>query len=340
MGFVPSKGLVSNTTGSSTCTTTPNNGVDQRPLRGWLVVDFDGTCSIRDTTPLLPRLACALQNRNDLLEERMATFRILEEEFVTLYNKAKQTICSKQMSLDEALDVLDQASNIVTAKVSASGILHGLQSVSPEEMRTFLRDDNTDQSIRDHAQLLPECISVLSRAQQCHWNVGILSINWCPSLIHAVVLHSLVEEQQQQQQQLKDGTLTTHQKLSCSTIPVWSNVIKDHGVVDLHVPGALAKKERILKLQNKNNDFSNGASVLVVYVGDSSTDLAALRAADIGILIGGSQSTIDVAQKFGITIFPLKDYNTSIDSAVAKGAIWTTDNWKHIGEFLEQQSMV
>jgi hypothetical protein len=270
-----------------------------------------------------------LQDRGDLLEERMHMFRALEEEFLALYSRAKQSICPTKMSLDEALDTLDQASNEVTAKVSASRILQGLH-VTPEEMRTFLQNEKTDKSIQDHVQLLPECISVLSRAQQCNWNLGILSINWCPALIHATVLHSLEEQEQEQE---KDGTPIA--RISSSTIPVWSNAVSEQGVVDLQVPGALAKKERILKLQNEH---AHDTSV-VVYVGDSSTDLAALAAADIGILIGGSQSTIGVARQFGIPVFSLQNYN-NVDSALTKGAIWTTDNWAGIDEFLKQQSMI
>jgi len=133
-------------------------------------------------------------------------------------------------------------------------------------------------------------------------------------------------------------------------IPIWSNTIDENGVVSLIVPGAIAKKEQILKLQQQQPQ-KNG-NRLVVYVGDSSTDLLAIIQADVGILLNGSTSTTGLAIKYGVTIRSLSDYNnydhddnddenenecrrTKKKNSVDNGCfIWTASDWEEIGSFL------
>ena len=56
----------------------------------WLVVDFDGTCTARDTTPLLPVLASFLSDDNDSQrDERLANFKSLEQEYFGLLQQSK-----------------------------------------------------------------------------------------------------------------------------------------------------------------------------------------------------------------------------------------------------------
>ena len=65
--------------------------------KGWIVVDFDGTCSVRDTTPLLPKLAALHDNDNNDVgdpsceatvvtkQERLQTFAQLEQERILCF---------------------------------------------------------------------------------------------------------------------------------------------------------------------------------------------------------------------------------------------------------------
>eukprot|EP00978_Attheya_sp_CCMP212_P019717 scaffold55482_cov26-Attheya_sp.AAC.1 len=100
----------------------------------------------------------------------------------------------------------------------------------------------------------------------------------------------------------------------------------DHdGVVSLQVPGALAKKNRILQLK---------ASGLVVYIGDSATDLAALVEADLGILIGnsGSSSTATMAEQWGINVHPLRHRPQFLlqEEGGITNVIWMAESWAEI----------
>ena len=308
----------------------------------WLVVDFDGTCTARDTTPLLPVLASFLSDDNDSQrDERLANFKSLEQEYFGLLQQSKSKLSSllssssstDEITLERALDTLDEASILVTNKVSSSGVLKGLD-VPAHKLHSLIEEQA---SVREHVRLLPDCLSVLSSIyrsiavqkedNRIQWKLGVLSINWCPSLIEATLLQPLEEYFSSTKTTATATAMTT-------TIPIWSNAVDSNGVVHLNVSGAIAKQTQIVKLQRQQQ---------VIYVGDSSTDLAALVQADVGILIGTSQSTRDMCKQFKIPMIPITDYpqrddsdenNDNNNNGPYKQTVWTAQNWNEIGNFL------
>jgi 2-hydroxy-3-keto-5-methylthiopentenyl-1-phosphate phosphatase len=365
---------------SSTTLTTSKVGRSQQHQQDrWLVVDFDGTCTIRDTTPLLPRLAYLIESQNndnkddeheqhakrkDLdLMERLSIFTNLENEYFQRYVEVMRSIESESTiedvgnnnnnylhsQLEYSLDRLDCISSEITEKVNKSNILKGLGSVRYSKLLELIQNYQQQQqqqqydevtifegNLRDSLQLHSGCISILQRYATCmssnnSWRIGVLSINWCPALIEAVVLNPLCNERSSSESE--ESTTTS---LNFEDIPIWCNTVDENGIVSLVVPGAIAKKERILKLQQQQQQNN-----VVVYVGDSSTDLLALIQADVGILLMGSKSTIGLAKKFGVTFRSLNDYNNyynNNDKTTGNengfDVVWTASDWEEIGSFL------
>jgi 2-hydroxy-3-keto-5-methylthiopentenyl-1-phosphate phosphatase len=286
----------------------------QKKSRKWLVVDFDGTCTERDTTCVLPKLAAKLScNEHDhdvVLTERINMFQVHQEEYFRLYNAAKENLCNESMSLEQALDSLDDVSTLVTEQVSASGVLKGLD-VSPDDILDLIESDD---EVRSHVELQADCLQVLARQAANDWQLGVLSINWCPSLIHVAVVRPL-------SRRVDKENLSSAVTIN---VPIWSNAVDEHGIVSLKVRGALAKKACIQKLQPG----------FVVYVGDSSTDLAALIEADLGILIGNCQSAAGTAKRWGIQVLPLSEWRETTpiiepEKDTSK-VIWLAESWSEI----------
>ena len=372
-----------------------NDGLSLR--RRWLVVDFDGTCTNHDTTPLLPKLASYFarsrstlssdENKpTDTLEEfnheqdlqrRLMQFEQLENEFLTRYNAVKNTLLSQEaatathddnrmQSLHEVLDALDEPSTIVTGMVSESGVLHGLGyadstdleeilnlkgvAISTSERVTEKGKCNTTQNKPEEKidiQLRPGCTETLTRILLSHspsdpelisessclgWSLGILSINWCPALIDASLVQPVLREKRR----------ILNQQHCETEVPIWSNNVTEEGFVTLHVPGALAKRDMILELrkclEHMEDDTEAPQKHLIVYVGDSSTDLAALIEADIGVIMGTSCSTRAVAEKHGIHIHSLKnrqEFGFDIGSS-SGNTLWQTESWQEINEMLDE----
>ena len=198
------------------------------------------------------------------------------------------------------------------------------------------------------------------------WSLAVLSINWCPALIDA----SLVKPVLRKRQHLRRGEQNDRQIIESdegqnydddTEIPVWSNHVDGDGVVTLHVPGALAKRDKIAELRRSLNEecefiknidsnidtersSSLGTRSMIVYVGDSSTDLAALLEADIGIIMGKSSSTFMIAERWGIQIFPLqhrgkhgfRDTLLDDNSKRSKNHLWQVESWQEIDDMLRE----
>lgn len=391
------------------------NGLAQR--RRWLVVDFDGTCTEHDTTPLLPRLAAAFaarqrssivsasgkyngeaMNKKEAsiihkqdLERRLSQFQQLEDEFVRRFGEAKSTLLSnnkpgeeeEEQSIHDILDALDVPSTVVTKMVSESRVLEGLGHADARDLERMLQlhgvstttnadldssekevegvehkieapvvDDVKNPSNEDDefdkvvVRIRNGCESTLARIlldneeditnrkepPSClGWSLAVLSINWCPALIDASLIQPVLRKRR--------NILSID---SCDTdIPIWSNRVDGDGTVSLHVPGASAKRERIAELR-RHIKTSDGSSA-IVYIGDSSTDLAALVEADIGIIMGQSSSMTVLAERWGIQIVPSKyrsqhGFGSNSDDDVSiwrkKKLLWQVESWQEIDEML------
>lgn len=366
------------------------NGLAKR--RRWLVVDFDGTCTEHDTTPLLPILAAfATRSRSSIskasdgtdtnniddydhqqdLKKRLDQFQLLEDEFMRRYAEAKTNMFNSEndessTSLYDVLDALDEPSNVVTEMVSASKCLSGLGHADTNEVEgmlnlhgvtreTILENANNSENQSDDKvtiRLRQGCESTLSRIllddkaskdgceeddHKClGWRLAVLSINWSPKLIDACLVQPVLRRRR--------SLLRIE---SCDTeVPIWSNEVDREGVVTLHVPGALAKRDRLIELKKYIKQGCDQTQNILVYVGDSSTDLAALLVADIGIVMGNSSSLITIAESWGIEIAPLKNRHEhgfqkllSTDASEeppGKKILYQTDKWQEIDEALQE----
>eukprot|EP00980_Cylindrotheca_fusiformis_P001172 scaffold321_cov95-Cylindrotheca_fusiformis.AAC.13 len=332
---------------------------NNKKKKKWLVVDFDDTCTTSDTTPILPQLAGLFEkeerlssdnnnNENDdILQEKQRLFSILEQEYLQLYGQAKARLQDENNNITtllDALEILDEVSNQVTAKVTSSGVLKGLRA----------NQDCTDQMIQllqKYSMVVPmpplrdHCGSVLSKINQSSsddddWDLGILSINWCPSLICALLqphlLLPIIPEDDHA------ATADNDPAVSTTMPPIWCNTVDtETGEVHLTVPGALAKQQRIIQIRKEESGGAAAAAgeedcIFVVYVGDSATDLAALIESDIGILIGNSTSARMMAEQWGdVSFIPLKQYPTTTkETRERKNVIWTTECWSEIASLL------
>lgn len=313
--------------------------------KNWLVVDFDGTCTVRDTITMLPRLASLASSRkqqqtgfdngNKLtpdaameLQSRLSIFSMLENEYFRQYKDAMETIEPEEDStvdnLDKltlSIDKLDAVSTSITHEVSNWRVLGGLGDISKLEMLELIElykenqaklepkkigdlEVNLDELL-DCLSLQDNCLSVLQNCASKDYEIGVLSINWCPTLIESILVHPLCAE---------NRTLE---------IPIWCNTVDGEGIVDLPFEGAIAKRQKICNLQKDDSK--------VVYIGDSSTDLLAILQADVGILLGGSKSAAGLAQRYGISVQPLSE----CESNASGNVVWTADSWEEIRSFLE-----
>ena len=379
-------------------TTSATKSQHQNTGNCWLVVDFDGTCTVRDTISVLPRLAALAQSRvpqsekrnknnfpmDDVLspdaaidfQGRLSIFSMLENEYFRRYTEVQNTIQATTTTttaaaaadddddgleqLAASIDQLDGVSTEITHEVSRWRVLQGLGKVPHTELKELIdlykeRQDDLEPGTGDapdrHAtlgrvlesfSLRKGCLSVLRRSASRNYGIGILSINWCPALIEALLVHPLCcAEDHETVTEGGSSSESVTPPLRFEDVPIWSNSVDGDGIVALPFPGAISKRDQILRLQQQQQQQQQqqreGTSGKVVYVGDSSTDLLAILQADVGILLGGSTSATSLAAKFGFAAKPLCDYHHGdVIAAATIPVVWTANDWNEIGSFLDR----
>jgi hypothetical protein len=187
----------------------------------------------------------------------------------------------------------------------------------------ILSESESNENVTCHDGDSPPCLG---------WSVAVLSINWCPALIDASLVQPVLNR--------KRNALGEN---SCKgEIPIWSNQVDGEGLVSLHIPGASAKRDRIIELRRHIHMKSDRSSV-IVYVGDSPTDISALLEADIGILIGNSNSAKFIA-RWCVQIVPLRNrdrhgFGKNLDGDLGswpKNLLWHADSWSDIDDMMIQ----
>ncbi len=254
------------------------------------------------------------------------------------------------------LQLHTELTTTTTTTTAAAAAAATVGDLEPSEVKGECMGSNEGELEKVVVRLRPGCQRTLSRilSENCSsdpdtthnehevpplcwgWNVAVLSINWCPALIDASIVQPVLK------QRCSDLRIDT----CCSMeIPIWSNQVNADGIISLHVPGALAKRDRIKELR-RNIQQSSDSKNIIVYVGDTSTDLAALLEADIGIIMGqisSSSSVKSVAERWGIQIVPLRhrrqhdfgmigsDY---LERWREQSILWQVESWMEIDEML------
>lgn len=286
----------------------------------FVAVDFDGTCTAAETTDLLPHLA-AHHGPPEKAAFKLAAFRKFTEEYLEGLDRIMKEnqldeYASDTLDLDglsSFLRQMDDHSSEVTMKVSESGCL---ADIRPEAVRDTLAQwsETPETAPIIPPKLRPGCASTLSFLASKGSGLGVLSINWSPALIDSIL----------------GAQLDQHYEL-------WSNRINEDGRIQLIVQGAAEKRERIIELIEQAGDAG-----LVVYVGDSATDLLALLEANVGILIGESNTARRVARRFGVQIKPLPSSivecgaQSNLDS---RGVVFEATNWDEICRYLDETKL-
>ena len=281
----------------------------------FLATDFDGTCTEKETIPLLPQLAACL-GPPELAATKLATFQKMEDAYMDGLNRvlARHDLDgppSDALDLEALASVLgemDAHSTEITMQVGESGCLAGIppQAVAGQLARWVAAPATAPTG---PATLRSGCASTLNSLAEGGCGLGVLSINWSPELIRATLGAEVRRPYE-----------------------VWCNELLEDGTINLPVPGAAEKQMRIAALVEQ----AAGRGP-VVYVGDSATDLLGLIEADVGILIGESRSARRVARKFGVRLEPLPRSLRSCYSpggaaaaAASRAVVWEAACWEDI----------
>ena len=246
--------------------------------------DFDGTCTMEDTTRLYYKASEQYRtaSREDM-KQCDESWKDLTQQYWTGYKKTVASALAQQAvgdlseynekGLRSLLKSVNEFERKITKSVEASGLLKGITRKAIQEKAPLVK-------------MSPACVNVLL---QMKMPMHLISVNWSEDLIQAKLGHVKHLHILANNFQFKDDLST--------------------GEIGKSMMNAFDKERAFMELC-KCNEPRSGYSI---YIGDSITDLLALIRADIGIVMGKSETMKKVSKAFGIKLRPLSEVQQLLD---------------------------
>lgn len=275
-----------------------------------LAFDFDKTCT--------KRMILDIYEAREDYQNEVGLRKILDEEWQRL----------EQFYLAISAEILGPMLNDTKAmspQFDKAGLRNFLKEVqvidtvaTDEVIKSNILRGITAAGIGDFAEkveLMADLLNVLKTWKVLDLPFHVISLNFSKKLILGALNRA--------------GTLPLH---------VHSNELEFKngictGSMDKKFLSAFDKEVQLVKIV-QNTDKECGVSI---YIGDSFTDLLALLEADIGLVIGDSNTLHNVCNNFGIHVVPLRYWNyarLSEKNAESQPVLFSVKSWVEIKNFV------
>ncbi|KAJ6803455.1 bifunctional TH2 protein, mitochondrial-like [Iris pallida] len=302
-----------------------------RTKRLFVFSDFDLTCTVVDSCAILAKLAILTASKADhegdhnLVDVRKTSSNLrnfweaLSRQYTEEYEKIIDDLLPKEAKefdydgLYKSLEVLSSFEKHANSRVVESGMLRGLNLDDIKRAGGRLK-------FRDGCSNFFQ--NIIKKKETMSVEFHVLSYCWCADLIRSAF--SAV------------GCL--------NELAIHSNEFNfedsvSTGEIVIKMESPLNKVEAFMNIVNEQS-----SEKMSVYIGDSVGDLLCLLKADVGIVVGSSESLRKVGKQFGVSFVPL--YPALItkqrqfvekDAIVWKGlsgVLYTASSWTEIQAFL------
>ena len=277
-------------------------------------MDFDQTCTTRDTTELYYRTSQRYQNGS--LEEKLR----LDEKWKKVtgkYLKEYRHQISKSLSkfMQNHPSEFDKESLHSFLKEIAE--FNREATVEVDDSKLIANADRTGLKwAADKVKFYPGCFDVIKSVLPY---VRIVSVNWSAEMINYAFKEIIPEKY------IYANNLLDNNGLSSGLIG--KDMISSFDKVKI--------VQEIIAV-----DKSDGLSI---FVGDSITDLLSMLATDLGIIVGDSKTLLQVAEIFGIQVKPLEQLLYQEDLSFKcrevgnkKTVLYSAANWFEIQKLLHR----
>ncbi|KXZ50218.1 hypothetical protein GPECTOR_17g855 [Gonium pectorale] len=311
-----------------------------------LVVDFDETCTPRDTIGGLMGLAAAAARAGRPTGGDASWAEATPGRLADNYVAAQGQLLAELLpegaapspeydpaGLSSFLERLSDFDERMNAVVEESGILKG----------------STEQELAAAGAALPlrpHCRETLSGALRRGIPVRVLSVNWSDVYVGAALgLPTQLARADEAPAMGAGAAAGGAVGLSCNSLQLDSAGLTS-GRLTKRVQSARDKRNALAALREAlaaAATAGGGGGGAVVYVGDSVSDLAALLAADVGVVVGTNRLLRRVAERFGVRLRPLAaaplaataaEPPSTSSAAGGKGVLYEAAGWEEIRAFL------
>ena len=255
-----------------------------------LVLDFDGTLTTTSTLPII-------YNIGHRLNPSCPSWQSISQAYMEDYDRLKSTSV-KPTTLSQELKWLESLRAIEYRSITRVEATNVFRNVSKELMHSAAATAVRDRQI----EMRPGWEKLVKKAMERKGRVGIVSVGWSPDLIRGCLSASPDRVGAAGQ----DGNL--EKGVDVALVDVRANNVLggDGGKMDRSREApSVDQRSRILTAADKlramtdvvGTDHPDHSRPLILYVGDSTTDLECLLHADVGICLSGEPAAMTREQR-------------------------------------------
>ncbi|KAG0589549.1 hypothetical protein KC19_1G028600 [Ceratodon purpureus] len=295
-----------------------------------LVSDFDSTCTISDSCPVLADLTVQIAGKipggRSAGETEASLLRNKWDDLVMRYMDEYEEVLNRRLSnkehgngkaftTEELQELLKEMSDFelkANARVEEAAVLKGLSPVA-------IQDAGKSMPLREG------CSDFFKRLglQEAHVDTHILSVCWSKTFIEAVL----------EQGEIHVANINANELVF--------NGNASTGKISFNVQTALDKQRHFIQimdhLKGRQSTDPEHQQVHCVYIGDSLTDLLCLIRADVGIILGDSSTLKQVHGEKMTSLFRkalLLEQGNMPGSQQLSGCVFTVSSWYEVEAFL------
>ncbi|KAK7204685.1 hypothetical protein BZA70DRAFT_180267 [Myxozyma melibiosi] len=284
-----------------------------------VLTDFDETITESDTLSLV---AAAAYDANPIPEpwsDFGAAYMADYASFMKTYRASQPTpdTVSSELAMQAKLDAIERRS---VERVERSGLFKG---VTRQHLAKQAEQARVRAGVPQVLRAWKKCSAVIG--------IGVISVNWSAWFIEQVLRESCG---------VSAKTAAGVGDWDAADVVVHANEIemdelgRGTGKLQASASSGLRSgphKESLLKKIASLNPDAN-----IIYLGDSTTDLAPLLSADLGIIVGNKSSLREVCTKIGVDVKPLSAIPLTVarDRGAAgmtyKTVLYALDQWQDL----------
>eukprot|EP00884_Botryococcus_braunii_P005550 jgi/Botrbrau1/14997/Bobra.0018s0097.1 len=305
------------------------------PALRMLVVDFDETLTLADTTPLIINAAAkavlqGLEKSKGGSEQEKRRREAVVRDLVAKLNAEHKNLYGRLLPQEpwpsynedwirSFISELTELERDLNTAAVATGLLAGLPTGG-------LFEAGKDVVFQSGA------LKVLRHALEKRVPVYVISVSWSTELLVSSLMRNKLPAHEQGQWGAGDTS---------GSIGVLANNLEyetgmSTGKIVRRYEGGQDKSgafRKILGAARVHHEGSGAVSGLSVYVGDSPSDLLPMLEADLGIIVGSNPRLREIATFGGVTIRPLAAA-PAVGQAGERGTLYETTCWEEIDAFL------
>jgi len=306
-----------------------------------LCTDFDNTITTKDSIEFIAEAALNSPLRNRLEKERnrklwenvCKTYELETNSVISNYHLdskvEEENLSNNAINLfleNDLIDFLTEyhlAEGISIRMILENNILFGISMKDIEGIANLLVENYIDPHFK------PQKFSLVK-------HLNIISLNWSAVMIRLVL--NRISSMNNNSIERKDVSIHANDLI------FKKNTNHSNGKLNVDVQTAVHKLKRIQYIRSMSQKQSSSSDAeLIVYVGDSISDLLALCEADVGFVINTNSKTFhNAVKKFGISLKPLPlrvtDASSSFimqlaeksvtEKSQGKRLLYQVDNWE------------